>query len=226
MIRRAALLALVVVIAPALVAQDPAPPVTAAPAAKAEVAVDPVIEAWVKILCAKIADANQTVRQSAQQGLVTVGKPAIAQLQALAAGSDQAVAAEAKRVLDRIERMGQRGQDGRPGARQGGAAQTDQLMKDLGLNSEQEAKAKSLLDENRQKSREIFSQIQDGTLTREEARAAMEELRAETDKQLKGVLSEEQFKKYEETMRNSGGMGGGQGGPGGQGGRRRRGGGG
>jgi len=45
-------------------------------------------------------------------------------------------------------------------------------------------------------------------------------------KKLKAILTDEQFKKYEETMRNSGGMGGGQGGPGGQGGRRRRGGGG
>src|SRR5262245_44512158 len=81
-----------------LLAPEPPKPRTAAPpaapAAAAEVKADPVVDAWVRVLGAKIADANATVRQSAQQGLVSVGKPAEAFLQTLASGADAAVAAE------------------------------------------------------------------------------------------------------------------------------------
>lgn len=196
-------------------AQDPAPPI--APPADAEVKapapLDPAVEAWIaKVLGPKIADSNETIRQSAQQGLVTVGKPAVPYLTTLANGKDEVVSAEAKKVIARIERQGNRQ---RTGAETGNVM--DRVMKDLGLNAEQETKVKEVMDQNRTKMQEIFSQRADGSLTQEEVRAAMEDLRNETSKQLKGSLNEEQFKKYEEATKNLRGAGGASG-------RRRRGG--
>lgn len=210
---------------PAAIFAQVEPPAAPAPAAE-EIKVEPAVETWVKTLGAKIMDPNELVRNSAQSGLTSVGRQALPFLRTLASGADELVAAEAKKVIGRIERNAQRGEgDRRAFGRQAGAAgeaggnPMDQVLKDMKLSTEQETKVKEVQEKQREKSREIFSQIQDGTLTREEGRAALEEMRTETNKQFKEFMTEEQFKKYEEAQRSQGGRFGG-------GGRRRGGGGG
>jgi hypothetical protein len=63
--------------------------------------------------------------------------------------------------------------------------------------------------------------LRDGKVDREEAREGFEKLRGELMKGLKDVLTEDQFKKFEEAMKGPpGGRGfGGPGGPGAPGGR-------
>jgi hypothetical protein len=187
---------------------DPAKPTPAAPPATTDSATpDPVVEAWVKLLAERIADANKVVRDSSQQALVAVGKPAIPALKALAASTDAATSAEAKRVLERIERQAARGEAGRPGGptraegERPGQVTPESLAKELALSAEQEEKLTQALEERSKKLRELFGQVQDGSLTREEMQAQNREAGEKVLKDMKAVLSEEQFSKFEESFR-------------------------
>jgi Spy/CpxP family protein refolding chaperone len=182
--------------------------------------VDPAVEAWVKVLAERIADGNRTVRDSAQQALVAVGKPALPHLNGLAKEGDSTVAAEAKKVLERIERMAARGEGamglGGPGRRgegagargPGGAQTVENLTRDLNLNPEQEAKVMNALEERSRRMRELFSQVQDGALTREEMMSEMQKMSDQVLKDMKSVLTPEQYSKFEANFRNLRGLGG------------------
>jgi hypothetical protein len=223
MLKRLLTLAIAVSLAATTYAQEPTPAKPPAPKASEPAKADPAVDAWLKTLGGKIADQNEVVRASAHQGIISVGRPALPFLKTLADGGDQAIAAEAKKVMERIER----------GRGPGGlmAEMSERMKSELGLNAEQSKKFDEITEASGKKRADLNSQMEDGNLTREEMRAAMGEIMAETEKAMKSLLSEEQFKKYQETIRSrmgGGRQGGGEGGQGGGegGGRRRRGGGG
>ncbi len=64
---------------------------------------DPVVDAWVAVLIAKITDPHDTVRDSARGALVNVGSPAFPALQKLADGDDPAKAVAARKVIAAIQ---------------------------------------------------------------------------------------------------------------------------
>src|SRR5262249_44678237 len=64
---------------------------------------DPAVEAWVKLLAEKMTDRHDTIRESARQGLVAVGRPALPILRRLADSDDGAAAEAARKVIARIE---------------------------------------------------------------------------------------------------------------------------
>ncbi len=196
---------------------EPAPPATPVLTSppQEEVKVDPAVDAWLKIVGARIADPNEVVKTSAHQAISAVGRPALAYLRSLSTGTDATLAEEAKRLITRIERNSMRGEGERPGGRAGavglggGADRAAQLQKDLGLDDKQQPKFKSVEDAYRAKVQEIFGQVQEQTLTREEAMAARQEAEKERNEEMKKFMSEDQFKKYEEAMKNAGaGFGG------------------
>lgn len=79
---------------------------------------DPVVDAWVAVLIAKITDPHDTVRDSARGALVGVGPPALPALQALADGNDPAKAVAARKLIGAIQ--GNRGPQGPPQQGPGG----------------------------------------------------------------------------------------------------------
>jgi len=82
----------------------------------------------------------------------------------------------------------------------------------LKLTDEQKPKVKAILEEQGKKRQELAG---DTGLSQEDARAKRTALREDTTKKMKGVLTAEQFKQYEEYLqqqrgrRNGGGGGGG-----------------
>ena len=99
-----------------------------------------------------------------------------------------------------------------------GRGQRVDMFKDLNLTKEQQEKVKAIQD----KQREEMETIRNGSLSREEQRSKMMELRKKYNEQIEAVLNAEQKEKYkakqkemEEQMqrrRNGGGGPGGQGG--------------
>jgi hypothetical protein len=212
------------------VAQEGAPAGAAkkpesAPVAKAE-QLDPAVEAWIQMLAKKIADSQAHIRDSAIAGLERIGKPALPTLNALATGSDKALAEAAKKLVERINR----GPQG-PG-RQAGFGnmneRVDQLSKEMGLDEKKTQKLKDLQKTATDKMRETFESVAAGDLTREEAREEMNAYREDLKKELRKFLSEDEAKKVEDSLlrggMGGGGMrrGGGDGQGGGEGGGRRR----
>src|SRR5262245_18480838 len=57
--------------------------------------IDPAVEVWIKTLAEKITDRHDTIRDSAREGLVAVGRAALPTLRKLAEGDD-GVTAEAE----------------------------------------------------------------------------------------------------------------------------------
>jgi Spy/CpxP family protein refolding chaperone len=159
---------------------------------------DPMVQAWVRGLCKHIADQNETIKRSAQEALVSVGKPALEILKPISDGEDAVQAKEAKAVIARI----QRGPQGRGGM-------TDRLLGDLKLTDEQKAKAEKISTAYQAKMRDIMSQMRDGAIDRSEIRDIMQSSREEYLGEMKAVLDAEQYKKFEESMGNQRGFGGG-----------------
>lgn len=200
--------------------------------AKAE-QLDPAVEAWIQMLAKKIADSQAHIRDSAVAGLERIGKPAIPTLNALASGSDKALAEAAKKLVERINR-------GRQGPGAGGFGgnmneRVDNLAKEMGLDEKKTQKIKDLQKASFDKLRETFESVAAGDLTREEAQEERKAVFEDAKKELRKFLSDDEAKKVEESllrqgmgggggMRRGGGDGGGGGGEGG--GRRRPGGGG
>lgn len=193
-----------------------------APAAKVE-QLTPEVEAWVKELAKKIAATEPQIRDSAIAGIERIGKPALPILNALASGSDKAIAEAAKKLADRISK----GQTGQRNPFGGGL---DNAMKEMKLDDAKQDKVRELQKKTMDKMREGFEAVQSGDMTREEMREEMTQYREDMKKELRKFLSEDEAKKIEEAVgRMGGGMGGrrpGEGGTGGGGegggGRRRR----
>lgn len=213
--------------APAGAPKKAAAPAAAQDAAK-PAALDAAAEAWVKTLAAKIADGNTVIRDSSVAAIEKVGKPALPVLNALATGTDKALADAAKKLAERIEK-GQTGNDRR--AMAGGQMKTvDDVAKELKLDDKKTEQLKELQKTAQDKMREMMEAMRSGELSREEMMSEMQAFRDELKGDLRKFLSEDEAKKVEESLGGSimggRGMGGGRGGQGGGGGRRGGGGGG
>jgi protein CpxP len=75
----------------------------------------------------------------------------------------------------------------------------EQLKKDLSLTDEQVPKVNAALEEQQKKMQELRSET-DQTQRREKMRTVFEE----TNKKMKGILTEDQYKKYEEMHQRGG----------------------
>ncbi len=71
------------------------------------------------------------------------------------------------------------------------------ISKELGLTDDQKAKFKAALAEQQEKLRALF---QDKTLSPEDRRAQAKQLREDLNTQLKGILTDEQFAKWQKVM--------------------------
>ena len=89
----------------------------------------------------------------------------------------------------------------------------ERIAKELNLSEEQKGKIRSVLQGQADKVRELRA---DQNLTPEQRREKMMAIRQENQKEMKGILNEEQFKKWTE-MRNQAREGRGPAAPGGQG---------
>lgn len=103
------------------------------------------------------------------------------------------------------------GGQGSPGARPG----IEQAAKELGLSDEQKTKLKAAMDEQREKMKALR---EDSSLSADDKKAKGKELRDAFQAKVKGILTPEQFEKWQKNMqqrRPQGGPGG-AGGPGAQ----------
>jgi len=80
------------------------------------------------------------------------------------------------------------------GGRMRGAPTLQQLTTALNLTADEQAKVKPILDAQAQKMRDLRS---DTTLSTDDRRAKMQEIRADTLKQMKAVLTPDQFAQYQ-----------------------------
>jgi hypothetical protein len=211
------------------VAQEGAPAGAAkkpesAPAAKPE-PLDPAAEAMIQTLSKKIADAQPLVRDMAVAALERAGKAALPTLNAIASGSDKALAEAAKKLVERINR-GPGFANQRNAGNPFGPERIDQLAKEMGLDEKKSQKLKDLHKATTDKMRDTWESVAAGDLTREEAREEVTQAFDDAKKELRKFMSEDEAKKVEESLfrRQGGGMGGGMrrgGGEGGGGDRRR-----
>jgi len=164
-------------------------------------AADPVQD-WVKVLVARMDSKNETVRTSVGRALVSVGKPALPALQKVGKGNDAKKAGAAKRIIAQIEnpRRNRGGQGGRFG---GNRRDPFAGMK---LTDEQKGKADKAMAANREARTQLFADMRNGEMDRSEMREATQELTEKLNQKLKGILTAEQMKKYQEnTSRRRGG---------------------
>ena len=85
--------------------------------------------------------------------------------------------------------------------------QMDRLTTELTLTDEQKPKVKAVLEDQQKKMQDLRNESDQDT-----RRTKMQDLRKETEKKMKGILNEEQFKKYQEMNQRRGkqGQGGGK----------------
>jgi hypothetical protein len=87
------------------------------------------------------------------------------------------------------------------GLRVGGGALA-RIVRDLKLDDKQKAKVEEILTDHQKKARELFQKIRSRELDRTKARQAFQELTQSLQKDLKGVLNEEQMKKVEQAIKD------------------------
>ncbi|MFV0590228.1 MAG: hypothetical protein ACK5M7_02480 [Draconibacterium sp.] len=94
--------------------------------------------------------------------------------------------------------------------------QTEELTKALGLNKDQQAKVLALNTKMGEKRSSMFQEMRNGGGDREAMREKMTKLRDEEKAEMKKILTEDQYKKYEKYLeeqrarRGQGRPGGGQ----------------
>lgn len=96
----------------------------------------------------------------------------------------------------------------------------DRMKEQLQLNEDQYAKILDMYKKENEEREKMFAEggfNNGGDMDFEAMRKVMEERRAKRDEQLKTILTEDQFKKYQENMANMRRNFGGGGGPGGPG---------
>ena len=89
------------------------------------------------------------------------------------------------------------------------------LLEELDLSEEQKTQVEAILETQKEKGKELFSEHRETRETRREAGEQMKELREETEGKLKEVLTDEQFARLQELReerRGRGKRGGGHGG--------------
>src|SRR5262249_6713243 len=109
---------------------------------------------------------------------------------------------------------------GGPGGFPGGL---DQALRGIELDQKQKAKVEDIKAAQQKQTQELFEKLRDGKLKPDEMRQASEKIRDEVLKDMKDVLTKEQYEKFEKAFKagpgGPGGPGGFPGGPGGPGGR-------
>ena len=96
---------------------------------------------------------------------------------------------------------------GAPGMR--GRPNMEKIAAELGLSDDQKAKLKTVTTNQQAKVRALR---EDTTLSQEDKRAKLKEIRADTQTQIKEILTEEQFAKWQTIMKRNRPAGGGAGG--------------
>jgi periplasmic protein CpxP/Spy len=86
---------------------------------------------------------------------------------------------------------------GGPGAR--GRMNFDNIAKELALNDEQKTKAKPVFEEMQQKMTDLRK---DTSLSQDDRRAKMKEIRDDSNKKLKDIFTTEQFDKWQKMNQN------------------------
>jgi protein CpxP len=101
------------------------------------------------------------------------------------------------------------GKEGRKGRRDSGAMvqqRLDKLTEDLKLTDDQKPKVKEVLEEQGKKMQEMRG---DSSISREDRQAKYQELRKDTEKKMKEILTPDQMEKFkkiqQEEMRKKGG---------------------
>lgn len=178
--------------------------------------------AWVATLVGKMKEKDESVVRSVDRALVAMGEKALPTLEKVAAGND-ANAERAKRLVDQIKnprgrrggRGGAEGRGGRGGRGQGrggrggrgGFGQRDPFA-GLNLSDEQKKKTAAIQEKQNEERRELFEAMRNGEIDRSEIRDAMTELQEKMNADVKKVLTEEQYKKYQENTQRRRGRGG------------------
>ncbi len=152
---------------------------------------DPTVEAWVQVLVQRMTDRHDLVRDSAREALVAIGKPALPALHKLARGEDAAAAYAAKKLIARIENSGPFGRE-HPGP----AALLGGKFQGLELSEKQRGQVEEIGQAHQKKVRDLMHQMRDAELQLEHLRSAPAEMHEEMLKALRGVLSEEQYKRF------------------------------
>ncbi len=97
------------------------------------------------------------------------------------------------------------GQQGRGPMRMDPDRQLEHMTKELDLSADQQSQIKPVLIDRQQKMQAIF---QDQSLAREDRRAKMQAIRAESQAKIEAVLNDQQKQKYEAMQQHMGRRGG------------------
>ncbi|NRA94847.1 MAG: hypothetical protein HRU14_01415 [Planctomycetes bacterium] len=182
---------------------------TTAPGAQEQPKAKVSLSAWIDALAAGLGSKDDVVRRSAGAALLSVGAPAMEPMKKLAAGEGRA-AREAKKVVAQLERRGLRGTRENPSDRPGRSRRRDaeansqrlgKALREAGLTDQQMKLVEKGAKDRREKIREIFRQVQDGEISREESRAASRKANMDLQADLKEKLGKEGFKKYQRASR-------------------------
>jgi Spy/CpxP family protein refolding chaperone len=73
----------------------------------------------------------------------------------------------------------------------------EHLAQILNLTPDQKVKVKPIMDDQWQKMHQLFMDLRDGTVTRDQRMAKMKEIHDATAAQLKPILTDEQFQKWQ-----------------------------
>jgi periplasmic protein CpxP/Spy len=104
----------------------------------------------------------------------------------------------------------EQGQPGRGPGRMDPDRQLQHMTRELGLSADQQGQIKPLLVDRQQKMEALF---QDQSLSREDRRAKMEEIRQQSQSKIEAVLNDQQKQKFEAMQQRTRRGGPGQGGP-------------
>ena len=166
---------------------------------------------WVNTLVAKMGTQNEVVSRSVDRAILTVGEAAVPALEKVAKSDNSSLAEKAKGLLERIKNPRQRGNRGRGGEGgrgrggeggrgrgRGGFGMRRDPFEGLKLSEEQQTKVDKIKEKQTADMGELREALQNGELERSEIREAFTEVREKMNKEVKKVLTEEQWKKYEE----------------------------
>ena len=177
---------------------------------------DPEMDAWVRMLASRLGHGNEAIRRSAAAALMNIGAPAVPVLTRISRGGRSNAARSANRVLTQIRRRirrraaaGEKTDRPRPdrasnnGRTNSARTRIARALEALGLDGAQKKAIEQSNADRAERIREVFRQVQDGEMTREESNRETRRIRDEADAGLEKALGSELFKKYREAMRNA-----------------------
>ncbi|MSR75161.1 MAG: hypothetical protein EXS14_06815 [Planctomycetes bacterium] len=197
------LLGIILGAGPLLAQQEPSAPAKKPIASPQEKAPDPEVVEWVRMLAERMVHPNEAIRSSAHEALLRLGKLAMPQLKDAAEGNDALRARAAKDVIAKMEQRRAKQEGGHDGKRPPNDVLENRFViaaKAANLTPEQEVKVKAHFEEQRTKTQDLFAQARDGVLTKEEVRAALQNLEKESRTALKAFLDEAQAASFMEAM--------------------------